>query len=75
MSNKNRTCPLNIYGTELLLQIYCDTISVEIFINGGDCSMSNLIYPEKSDPVIMLQAANGVLHVAEMTVWPLENIW
>ncbi|WP_418665929.1 glycoside hydrolase family 32 protein [Allofournierella sp.] len=69
--NGNRKAPLKVTGGELLLRIFCDTISVELFGERGCASMSSLIYPEKSLPYISLRTEQGQI-TASYTCWPLR---
>lgn len=69
--NENRSAPLKITGDELRLRIFCDTISVELFIEESRVSMSNLIYPGKTSPYISLCVEQGQLPI-RYTCWPLQ---
>ncbi len=69
--NGNRSAPLKTNGNELCLRIFCDTISVELFLEKSRVAMSNLIYPAKSLPYISLCTDQGQLAV-RYTCWPLQ---
>lgn len=72
LCNANRRAPLHTSGGELRLRIFCDTISVELFIEESRIAMSNLIYPGESFPYISLHADQGQLQVC-YTCWPLRT--
>lgn len=69
--NGNRSAPLKSAGSELQLRLFCDTISVELFVEESCVAMSNLIYPAKSLPYISICAEQGQF-TAHYTCWPLQ---
>ncbi|MRX72799.1 sucrose-6-phosphate hydrolase [Bacillus lacus] len=59
---------------QLLLRIYLDRSSIEIFANHGEATMTSRIYPEGNRRELTL-LSNGEFTVNEFTYWKLKDIW
>lgn len=70
-----RTAPLP-KGDLIELDIYVDSSSVEVFVNGDEYSFSSRIYPTQQDSlVIHLFSENGSAIFKQLDVWKLNPIF
>jgi beta-fructofuranosidase len=60
---------------ELVLRIFIDRSSVEVFANNGQATLTSRIYPSESRAGIELFSENGDAKVKEFTYWTLKDIW
>lgn len=57
----------------LLLHMFFDRSSVEVFVNDGEAVLSTRIYPARKDRVLSIFAINGIAHVSRGDVWALNQ--
>lgn len=57
------------------LQIYVDTCSVEVFVNGGEKVLTALIFPSQPSRGMELFGPNESATVSTFDVWPLASCW
>lgn len=60
---------------ELSLHLFLDRSSIEVFINGGQNTMTSRIYPKEIRLGIELFAENGSVEVKNFTYWVLKDSW
>ncbi|MTH54940.1 sucrose-6-phosphate hydrolase [Bacillus mangrovi] len=71
-----RMTPLNTKGQEeLILHLFLDRSSVEIFTEDGLTVLSNRIYPEETSLGVSVFAEGGTAAISTVDVWELEDIW
>lgn len=72
-SSRVRSCPLKSAGTEtLILHIFVDTLSVEVFTDDGRTTMSCNIYPFKDNEGAFFYAKNGCVKINQLKAWGLS---
>ncbi|MGG1398048.1 glycoside hydrolase family 32 protein [Bacillus salipaludis] len=59
----------------MLLRIFMDTTSVEVFINNGEQVITNRIFPDKMSKQFKLFSKDGFVNVAQMKTWRLNSVW
>ncbi|MCI2255809.1 glycoside hydrolase family 32 protein [Domibacillus sp. PGB-M46] len=59
----------------LSLHIYLDRSSVEVFANDGLNVLTSRIYPHTSSLGLQFYAKNGTVHIGDLNVWKLKDIW
>lgn len=57
----------------LLLHIFFDRSSAEIFVNEGEAVLSTRIYPSQQDRILSLFCVSGVAHILRGDIWLLER--
>lgn len=62
-------------GEKLSLTIISDKSSCEVFVNGGQSTLSARIYPNYSTNHIALYAENGLAKFDAVSCWQLTSIW
>lgn len=60
---------------QLVLHVFMDRSSIEVFANEGRAVMSSRIYPVEDQSGIELFAENGTVEITECTYWKLKDIW
>lgn len=60
---------------ELVLRVFIDRSSIEVFANNGQATLTSRIYPNESRTGIELFSENGDVTVKELTYWTLKDIW
>lgn len=71
-----RRCPLLLTDKdELLLHIFMDTCSVEIFTDDYMTVLSSNIYPPKDSNRIYIRALNGDAAINNINTWGLKSVW
>ena len=59
----------------LILQLFLDTSSLEVFAQGGRRALTNLIFPQGMNQTLSLTALGGEAQVEELSVTELSSIW
>lgn len=62
-------------GDRLQLRILADTISIEVFIDGGQWASSNIVLPVEAGCPLRLQVDDGALCVESLEVRTLRSMW
>ncbi|OOM14537.1 glycoside hydrolase family 32 protein [Clostridium saccharobutylicum] len=62
-------------ASKLLMHIFLDRSSIEVFINDGESTMTSRIYPKEDMLGVELFANNGEVQVEEFTYWNLKDTW
>ncbi|HEV7282057.1 MAG TPA: glycoside hydrolase family 32 protein [Pirellulaceae bacterium] len=71
---KRHVAPLDDAEGPVHLHLFVDASSVEVFVNGGERSITSQLFPpEGSDGVSLFGEENAV--VEDLRVWPLQSIW
>jgi fructan beta-fructosidase len=66
--------PLDLEGKPLLLHIFVDRSSIEVFAQDGLVAMTNLVYPQPSSTGLSL-STTGSLEKIQFRMWALQSIW
>jgi beta-fructofuranosidase len=67
-SKGSRECTLLLEENSCVLKIFSDTVSIELFTDGGRTCMSNTIYPTAVEQNNFLSAQGGIVHVKHLSV-------
>lgn len=62
-------------GSELSLRIFIDRSSIEVFINGGEATITSRIYPKGETESIELFTNVGNLEIEAFKAWKLKDTW
>ena len=62
--------PLNVFGQSVILDIFVDHSSIEIFTENGSMSMTNLVFPSSIYNRLSVEGANFSAQIRT-----LKNIW
>ena len=65
---------LNDQGN-IRLQIFVDACSVEVFGNGGESVITDLVFPDPNSNVVELFAAGGTCHIVNCQIHTLKSVW
>ncbi len=57
------------------VNIFVDGSSLEVFIDGGELSITDLFFPEKAQQKIRVKAINGGLKLRNFELYKLQSIW
>ena len=57
------------------LQIFVDRSSVETFVNDGEVTLTDRIYPLQQSEDIELYSLNGNGKVKSLFIWKLDSVW
>jgi fructan beta-fructosidase len=60
---------------QVLLSIFLDRSSVEVFVNDGATVISDAIFPSRESQDIELYSKNGDARVVKLEVWNLRSVW
>lgn len=60
---------------KLILHIFVDHSSIEVFVNNGDFSFSSRFYPNSEQRYLTFFAENGHASFDEFTCWQLKSAW
>jgi fructan beta-fructosidase len=78
----NRHFPHHIDSATLLpesnlvkLHIFVDWSSIEVFANGGDVVITDLIFPHAESNRLEFYAENGDVRLVRGEVWELDSVW
>lgn len=71
-----RRCPLLLVNkNELMVHIYMDTCSVEVFTDDYITVLSSNIYPPNDSNKIFVKAVNGDAAIKSIHTWGLKSVW
>ncbi|MDF2503368.1 glycoside hydrolase family 32 protein [Clostridium sp.] len=62
-------------SNKLLLHVFLDRSSIEVFANEGEATMTSRIYPKENRLGIELSADNGNVNIENFTYWTLKDTW
>jgi beta-fructofuranosidase len=71
-SRGRRECPLLLEDPILRVHIFSDTVSIEIFTDGGRTCMSNTVYPTHGGQGLFLLAEGGEAHIGTLETWAMK---
>ena len=57
------------------VNIFVDGSSLEVFIDGGELSITDLFFPEKAQQKIRVKAINGGLKLRNFELYKIQSIW
>ena len=57
------------------VNIFADRSSLEVFIDGGEVSITNLVFPEETAEEIEIRSAEGPADITILEVFKLNSIW
>jgi fructan beta-fructosidase len=57
------------------VNIFADRSSLEVFIDGGEVSITNLVFPEETAEEIEIRSAEGQADIKILEVFKLNSIW
>ncbi len=66
--------PLRLNNT-VKLDIYLDRSSVEVFVNDGEVTMADRVYPGEGDTAVSLFADGESPKVRSLRMWRINSIW
>ncbi|MGM0852802.1 MAG: glycoside hydrolase family 32 protein [Bacillota bacterium] len=68
-------CSVELIDDKLILQLFLDASSLELFAQGGRRALTNLIFPRGTNHTLSLTALGGGAQVEELSVTELSSIW
>jgi fructan beta-fructosidase len=69
-----QAAPLNLTGGRTIkLRIFIDLCSVEVFANGGEAVISDLVFPSPASQGIELYSKGGKATVLNLDIWNLKS--
>ncbi len=74
LSALSRKCPLESIRDRLHLRIFIDSVTVEIFTDGGRTVMTNTVYSKEKNNKIKVFSENGSALVKSIKAFQLEKI-
>jgi fructan beta-fructosidase len=60
---------------EVKFHIFLDACTIEVFVNDGEASFTDLVFPGANSRDIELFGSSAKAQVAGLEVWPLKSIW
>lgn len=60
---------------ELILHLFVDHSSLEVFVNNGKVVMSGRVYPNQNSQGLQLSSFAGEVVIKQIDIWNLANIW
>lgn len=66
-----RTAPATAVDGRVRLTVLVDASSVEVFVNGGERTLTSLVFPDPGAERIEVVTAGGSLHLHTFTYTPL----
>ena len=69
------TAPVLIEDGKVILRLWVDRSSVEVFAQDGLAAITDRIFPEQGAPAVSLWAEGGAVEVESLSVWPLQPVW
>jgi fructan beta-fructosidase len=73
--NDVQTAPLPSESNNLLLHVFIDWSSIEIFAKGGRVVMSNLVFPHRGYNKIEFFAIGGDVKALRYDIWEINTVW
>ncbi|MGB8000203.1 MAG: glycoside hydrolase family 32 protein [Anaerobacillus sp.] len=68
-------CHVELMDDKLILQLFLDASSLEVFAQEGRRALTNLIFPQEKNHTLSLTAIGGGAKVEELSVTGLSSIW
>ncbi len=69
------TAPVHIAGGRVKLHLLVDRSSVELFANGGEAVITDLIFPDAKSQGMRLYERGGKARIVSLKIWRLDSIW
>ena len=69
------SAPLTPAANHVRLHIFLDWSSVEVFANGGERVITDLIFPAESSVGLQLYTQGGDIQIHSLEIWRLSSIW
>lgn len=63
------------FKEKLEVDIFVDCSSMEVFLDGGEISITNLLFPELNSKEIEIRVAGGKSNINYLEVFKLNSIW
>jgi sucrose-6-phosphate hydrolase SacC (GH32 family) len=77
--NQKTNVQLNEKTSRINLTAYVDSSSIELFVNDGEKTLTQIIYPNPDQPLdskgIAIFSTGGTAHISQIVVAPIESIW
>ncbi|MFW5686702.1 MAG: GH32 C-terminal domain-containing protein, partial [Halanaerobium sp.] len=54
---------------------FADRSSIEVFLDGGEVSITNLVFPEKTAEELEIRTIGGMTKINNLEVFKLNSIW
>ncbi len=70
-----RQTAINLEGDTVILHLYLDRSSIEVFANEGTTTMTSRIYPKKTSLNVQFYAEDGKVNLKSVQAWKLADIW
>ncbi|WP_461370213.1 glycoside hydrolase family 32 protein [Candidatus Darwinibacter acetoxidans] len=67
--------PLVTEDGKISLRILLDKSSIEVFANGGQAAITDLIFPREGSRRINLTSEGGSTQVRKLNIYPLASVW
>jgi fructan beta-fructosidase len=67
--------PLETRDGRILLHLFIDTASVEVFGNQGETVITDTIFPEPSSQGVAVYSKHGDSRIRSLQVWQLKPAW
>jgi fructan beta-fructosidase len=62
-------------NNKIFLQIYVDSSSIEVFANGGELVMTDLIFPSEGSDAIQLFVESGSVWLHNLQIYEYSSVW
>jgi len=62
-------------GENVKLHIFVDWSSVELFVNNGEVTLTERVYPPKGAEGIELYSTSGAGKIKSLSIWKLRSVW
>ena len=62
-------------GAKVKLHIFVDRSCIQIFVNDGEATLTNLVYPSPQSTAIEFYSSGSEGVVESLSFWPLSSIW
>jgi fructan beta-fructosidase len=67
--------PLVPLEGRISLRILLDSSSIEVFANGGQAAISDLIFPTEGLRKLELSSRGGTTQITKLNIYPMKRIW
>ncbi|MGI8315860.1 glycoside hydrolase family 32 protein [Halobacillus mangrovi] len=67
--------PIKISDKKFKLHIFVDRSSVEVFANGGEAVITNLVFPKTDGSDVLVFAEDGAVKLNDLKIFHLKSIW
>ncbi|MBC8080639.1 MAG: glycoside hydrolase family 32 protein [Gorillibacterium sp.] len=72
---EDRPCKVDIQEGKLILHLFVDRSSLEVFVNAGEQVITNRIYPDPASLYVELFSSEGTAYIEQIDAWQLNAIW